>query len=174
MSRLSYVMLTETSPPGLERNLDQLQHDHHRLRECCEFLPQPKVLRNINMTMHTPKLQFADAKEQEDLPREILIGSDNYRKIVKDSPPLRISTSVMILPSELGLITSGNPSGILVILAAVRFLHLEKPGPLPETDIKRFGIWILSVLQPTRTNCVYQGLDCSPRLSRLFPNRGQS
>jgi len=90
------------------------------------------------MTMHTHKLQFADPKEQEDLPREILVGSDHYWKIVNVSPPLRISPSVVLLPSNLGWILSGNRSGISANVAAVTFLHPENPRPLPETDIKRF------------------------------------
>jgi hypothetical protein len=36
---------------------------------------------------HTPKLQFADPWEQDDLPIEILIEGDDYWKIVKVSPP---------------------------------------------------------------------------------------
>ena len=87
---------------------------------------------------HTPKLQFADPREQEDLPIEILVGGDHYWKIVKDSPPLRISPSVVLLPSNLGWILSGNRSGISANVAAVNFLHLQSPGPLPETEIKRF------------------------------------
>jgi hypothetical protein len=76
-----------------------------------EFLLKPSVLRNINMKMHKPKLQFADPKEQVDLRIEINVGSDHYWKIVKVSPPLRISPSVVLLPSKRGFILSGNPSG---------------------------------------------------------------
>jgi len=93
---------------------------------------------------HTPKLQFADPREQEDLPIEILVGGDNYWKIVKDSPPLRISPSVVLLQSNLGWILSGNRSDISANVAAVNFLHLQSPGPLPETEIKRF--WDLETI----------------------------
>ena len=101
-----------------------------------EFLPQPTVPQD-NMT-HTPKLQFADPREQEDLPIEILVGGEHYWKIVKENPPLRISPSVVLLPSNLGWILSGNWSGISANVAAVNFLYLRSPGPLPETEIKRF------------------------------------
>jgi hypothetical protein len=81
--------------------------------ECAyEFLPQQTVPRDINMMTHAHKLQFADPGEHEDLPIEILVGGDNYWKIVKDGPSLRISPSVVLLPSNLGWILSGNRSGI--------------------------------------------------------------
>jgi hypothetical protein len=103
-----------------------------------EFLPQPTVPHDVNMLTHIPKLQFADPREQEDLPIELLVGGDHYWKIVKDGPPWRISPSLVLLPSKLGWVLSGNRSGISVNVAAVNFLHLEGPGPLPETEIKRF------------------------------------
>ena len=96
------------------------------------------------MTTHAHKLQFVDPREQEDLPIEILVGGDLYWKIVKDGPPLRISPSVVLLPSNLGWILSGNRSGISASMTAVNFLHLENPGPLPETEIKRF--WDLETI----------------------------
>ena len=96
------------------------------------------------MTTHTHKLQFADPREQEDLPIEILIGGEHYWKIVKDSPPLRICLSVVLLPSNLGWILSGNRSGISANVAAVNFLHLENPSPLLETEVKRF--WDLETI----------------------------
>jgi hypothetical protein len=101
-----------------------------------EFLPQPTVPRD-NMT-HTPKLQFADPREQEDLPIEILVGGDHYWKIVKDSPPLPISPSVVLLPSNLGRIL------------AVHFIY----GALVRYRKQRSGgsrIWKLSASHPTRT-----------------------
>ena len=56
---------------------------------------------------------------------------------MKDSPPLRISPSVVLLPSNLGFGISAN-------VAAVNFLHLENPGALPETEIKQF--WNLETI----------------------------
>jgi hypothetical protein len=109
-----------------------------------EFLPQPTVFRDINMMTHAHKLQFMDPGEQEDLPIEILVRGDHYWKIVKDGPPLRISLSVVLLPLNLGWILSGNQSNILASVMVVNFLHLENPGPLPETEIKRF--WDLETI----------------------------
>ena len=63
---------------------------------------------------------------------------------MKDSPPLRISPSVVLLPSNLGWILSRNRSCISENVAAVNFVHLENPGPLPETEIKRF--WDLETI----------------------------
>jgi len=109
-----------------------------------EFLPQPTVPRDTNIKTHNTKLQLADPKEREDLPIEILVGSDHYWKLVKDSPPLRISPSVVQLPSNLRWILSGSRSGNTANVAAVNFLHLENSGPLPETEIKKF--WNLETI----------------------------
>jgi len=103
-----------------------------------KFLPQPTVSRVINGTIPTPRLQFADPRGQEDLPIEILVGGDHYWKIVKDSPPLRMSPSLVLLPPKLGWILSGNRSGVSTNVAAVNLLPLENPGPLSETEIKQF------------------------------------
>jgi hypothetical protein len=103
-----------------------------------EFLHQPTVSHDINMMTHVPKLQLADPREQEELPIEILVGDNHYWKIVKDSPPWRISTPVALLPSRLGWVLSSNRTGISVKVAAVNLLHIQGLGPLPETEIKRF------------------------------------
>jgi hypothetical protein len=103
-----------------------------------EFLPQPTVTHDINTMTHILKLQLSDPREQEDLSIEILVGGDHYWRIVKDSPPWRISPSVVLLYSRLGWVLSGNGSGISINVIAVNFLHLQGPGPLPETEITRF------------------------------------
>jgi hypothetical protein len=117
-----------------------------------EFLPQPTVPLDINMMTQTHKLQFADPWEQDDFPMEILIGGDHYWKIVKVSPPWRLSPSVVLLPSKLLWILSGNRSGISVIVASVNLFHIDGPCPISETEIKRFWDLELLELQPTRTN----------------------
>ena len=109
-----------------------------------EFLAQPTVPHDVKMMTHILKLQLADPCEQEDLTIEILVGGDHYWKIVNDSPPWPISPSIVLLPSKLGWILSGNRSGISVNVAAVNLLNLERPGPLPETEIKRF--WDLETI----------------------------
>jgi hypothetical protein len=114
------------------------------LESAYEFLPQPTVPRDITMMTHTPPLQFTDPWEQDDLPIEILVGGDHHWKIVKDGPPWRLSPFVVLLPSRFGWILSGNRSGISVNVAAVNFLCTEGPGPLTETEIKRF--WDLETI----------------------------
>jgi len=121
------------------------------------------------MTTHTAELQFADPKE-EDLPIRILICSDRYWKFVKYNTQVRISRSVVLLHSNLGLILSGNRSGISANLTAVNFLHSEVPGPLPETDQT---FWALEAFGITahQNRVEYQAFKCSPSLSRLILNR---
>jgi len=108
------------------------------------FLPQPTVTRDMGVTTHIPKLQFADPKEQEDPPIEVLIGSEHYWKFVRDSPPLRISPSIVLLPSNLGWILSGNRSGISANWAAVNLIQAGNAGLLPDPEIKR--LWELETI----------------------------
>ena len=109
-----------------------------------QFLPQPTMPHDVNRMTHIRKLQLADPREEEDLPIEMLIGGDHYWKTVKDSPPWRLSPSIVLLPSRLEWILSGNRSGVSVNAAAVNLLHSEVPGPLPEEEIKRF--WDLETI----------------------------
>ena len=109
----------------------------------CKFLPQPTVP-YVNGMTHIPKLQFADPRESEDLPIENLVGGYQYWKIVTDSPPWRISPSLVLIPSRLRWVLCGNRSGISVNVAVVNLLQLEGPCPIPETEIKRF--WDLETI----------------------------
>ena len=67
---------------------------------------QPPVPLDTKTLASARKLQLADPKthSQEDIPVEILIGGDHYWKLVKDSPPKRISTSAVLDPTTLGWI----------------------------------------------------------------------
>ncbi|KAJ4427073.1 hypothetical protein ANN_24688 [Periplaneta americana] len=81
------------------------------------FLPQPAVPHDVKMLAHTRKLQLADPKDHTEdmtLPIEIIIGGDHYWEVVKDSSPIRISPTVVLIPSKFGWILSGNRSGITV------------------------------------------------------------
>jgi hypothetical protein len=90
------------------------------------------------MLSHTRKLQLADPKnESEDLPIEILIGGDNYWKIVKDSSPIRLTSSVVLLPSKLGWILSVSRSGITVNSVMVNYVKLNTSSP-NEDILRRF------------------------------------
>jgi len=86
-----------------------------------DFLPQTTVPHDVNGMTLIPKIQLSEPRDSEDVPIEILVGSDHYWKIVKDSPPWRISPSLVLLPSRLGWILSGNRSVISVNVAAVNF-----------------------------------------------------
>jgi hypothetical protein len=74
---------------------------------------QPAVPHDVTTLPHACKLQLAEPKthSQEDVPVQILIGGDHYWKIVMDSPPIRISTSAVLIPTAFGWILSGNRSG---------------------------------------------------------------
>jgi hypothetical protein len=63
--------------------------------------------------------------DSKDLPIEILIGGDHNWKIVKDTSPIRLP-SVVLLPSKLGWILSGNRSAIAVTSIMVNYVNLEQ------------------------------------------------
>jgi uncharacterized membrane protein len=64
--------------------------------------------------------------DSEGLPTEILNGGDHYRKIVKDTTPIRVSPSVVLLPSKLGWDFSGNNPAIAVISFIVTYVNLQQ------------------------------------------------
>jgi hypothetical protein len=101
---------------------------------------QPAVLQNGKTLAHARKLQLADPKiySQEDVSVEILIGGDHYWKIVKDSPPIRISMLAALVPTAFGWILSGNRSGTHVNSAVVNFVNLEQTFTPSEDDLRRF------------------------------------
>jgi hypothetical protein len=73
---------------------------------------QPALPQDVTTLAHARKHQLADPKthSQEDVPVEILIGGNHYWKIVKDGPPIRISTSTVLIPTSFGWILSRNRS----------------------------------------------------------------
>ncbi|KAJ4425764.1 hypothetical protein ANN_27387 [Periplaneta americana] len=93
------------------------------------FSPQPAVPHDVKILAHTRKLQLADPKDHTEdmtLPIEIIIGGDHYWKVVKDSSPICISPTVVLIPSKLGWILSGNRSGTNVSSTIVNYIHSEQ------------------------------------------------
>jgi len=88
---------------------------------------QPTVPQDVKTVAYAHKLQLAEPKthSQEDIPVEILIGGDHYWKVVKDSPPICISTLAVLVPTMLGQILSGNRSRTYVNSAVVNFINLN-------------------------------------------------
>jgi hypothetical protein len=73
----------------------------------------------------------------EDLPVKILIGGDSYWKILKDIPPIRISESLVLIPSIFGWILSGNRSGARVNTTTVNFVLSDRPNMPPDDELRR-------------------------------------
>jgi hypothetical protein len=109
------------------------------------LLAQPPVPQDVKTLASARKLQLADPKthSQEDIPVEILIGGDHYWKLVKDSPPICISTSAVLVPTTLGWILSGNRSGTYVNSAVVNFVNADHTFT-PSDDLRRF--WDLETI----------------------------
>ena len=63
---------------------------------------------------------------KEDLPFEIFFGGDSYRKVMKDSSPIRLSESLVLIPSIFGCVLSGNQSGAHMNATAVNLVHSDR------------------------------------------------
>jgi hypothetical protein len=77
----------------------------------------------------TCKIKITDPREGErDLPIEVLIGGDNYWRIVKDVSTIRLSPSLVLRPKTFGWILTGNRTGITakeIILNHITLEHLD-------------------------------------------------
>jgi hypothetical protein len=107
---------------------------------------QPAVPQDVKTLAHTRKLQLVDPKThlQEAVPVEILIGGDHFWKVVKDSPPIRISTSAVLVPSMFVWILSGNRSGTHVNSTVVNFTNSNQAFA-PSDDVLR-RVWDLETI----------------------------
>jgi hypothetical protein len=101
---------------------------------------QPAVPQYVKTLAYTSKLQLSDPKTRphEDIPVEILIGGDHYWKVVKDSSPIRISTSAALVPSTFCWILSGNRSGKRVNMAVVNFINLDQTLQPLDDELRGF------------------------------------
>ena len=77
------------------------------------FCTHPTVTHDTTMAQ-TRKIKLADPTPGErDLPIEVLIGGDYYWRIVKDASSIRLSSSLVLLPTRFGWILTGNLTGII-------------------------------------------------------------
>ena len=103
------------------------------------FSSHPTVPHDISIFGQTRKLQMADPTDDfANLPIEVLIGGDQYWTIVKDSAPLRLSPSVVLIPSKFGWILSGNRTGVSVNYTTVNFIDACTVPSALDDDLRRF------------------------------------
>jgi len=105
---------------------------------------QPAVLQDVKTLAYTRKLQLADPKEEEYIPVDFLIGGDHYWKVVKDNPPIRVSTSAVLVPTMFGWILSGIRSGTYVNSVTVNFVNSHQTLTLSDEYVRRF--WDLETI----------------------------
>jgi hypothetical protein len=84
---------------------------------------------------------LADPKSDllEDLPDEILIGGESYWK-VKDNSPIRLSVSMVLIPTIFGWVLSGSRFGARVISTVVNFVHSDRPYLPTDDELRRFRV----------------------------------
>jgi hypothetical protein len=88
----------------------------------------------------------------------VLIGADHYWKLIKEKRPIRISPLVL-LPSTLGWILSGNRSGVSVHHVAINNIELCQDVDLLDTQIRRF--WSLEIMGITDTDTAPHSKDAA-------------
>jgi hypothetical protein len=89
----------------------------------------------------TREMRLADPREGErDLPIEVLIGGDYYWRIVQDAPTIRLSSSLVLLPTKFGWILTGNRTGITANQMTVNHVILEHS----DNDLRKF--WDLETI----------------------------
>jgi hypothetical protein len=105
------------------------------------FCPHPTAPCDITTMAHTRKLQLADPREGDrDIPIEVLIGGDHYWRIVRDAAAIRLSTSLVLLPTIFGWILTGNRTGITANLMMVNHVTLQHS----DDDLRKF--WDLETI----------------------------
>ena len=89
----------------------------------------------------TRKIQLADPREgEQELPIEVLIGGNNYWRIVTDTSTTRLSPSLVLLPTKFGWILTGNRTVITANVMTVNHITLEHLY----SDLRRF--WDLETI----------------------------
>ena len=109
------------------------------------FSHHPVAPHDIKTLAHARKLELAvPPGDPENLPIEVLIGGDHYWEIVKDTSPIRLSPSVVLLPSKLGWILSGNNSSVTASSIMVYYVNLDQISCRSDDAVRRF--WDLETL----------------------------
>ena len=104
------------------------------------FSQQPVFPRDIKTLAYVRKLQLADPTgEPENLLIEILIVCDHYREIIKDTSPIRLSPTVVLLQSKLGWVLSGNRSAVMASYIMVNYIKLDQISGTSDDADRRFG-----------------------------------
>jgi len=114
------------------------------------YSAHPSITHDVTSLICTRKLPLADPKESSpDLPIEILIGGDHYWKLVKDTHPIHMSPSLVLIPSIFGRILSGNRTGVTVNQISVHNIDLRRDPPLLDDQVCHF--WNLETIGITDT-----------------------
>ena len=82
----------------------------------------------------TRKIQLADPRGERVLPIEVLIGGYHYWRIVKDASTIRLSSSLVLLPTKFSWILTGNRTGITANQMMVNHINMEHS----DDELRRF------------------------------------
>jgi hypothetical protein len=119
----------------------------------------PTVPREVSTLPFTSKLQMVDPHDtSHNLPIEVLIGGEHYWKIIKDTQPVRLSTSLGLLPSIFGWILSGNRTGVTVNQVSINKVETQQNFDSFDREVRHF--WNLEAIGITNTEIKSRPLNC--------------
>ena len=109
------------------------------------YSAQPTPPKDIRVMASLNKIKLADPQDDCDdaLPIEVLIGADYYWKIVTMERPIRVSLSLVLLPTIFGYILSGNRSSTTVNQVSVNYISFSV-GEISNESIRHF--WDLETI----------------------------
>ena len=129
--------------------------------------PHPTVPHDASALHCTRNLRLADPKDAfPDPPIEVVIGGDHSWKLIKDKPPLRISPSLVLLPSIFGWVLSGNRSGVSVNHIAINNIDLCQDFDPRDSQLRRF--WSLEAMGITDTDTAPHSIEDTAMLSSFL------
>jgi len=104
-----------------------------------KYSAHPSIPQDVTSLICTRKLPLADPKDSSpDLPIEILIGGDHYWKLIKDTHPIRMSPTLVLIPSIFGWILSGNKTGVTVNQISVHNIDFRRDPTLLDDQMRHF------------------------------------
>ena len=88
------------------------------------YSAQPTPPKYIRVMASLNKIKLVDPQDDCDdaLPIEVLIGADYYWNIVTTQRPIRVSPSLVLLPTIFGFVLSGNRSSTTVNQVSVHYI----------------------------------------------------
>ena len=104
------------------------------------YSAQPTPPKDIRVMASLNKIKLTNPQDDcvDALPIEVLIGADYYWKIVTMERPIRVSLSLVLLPTIFGYILSGDRSNTIVNQVSVHYISFTA-DEISNESVRHFG-----------------------------------